>query len=229
MTDENKPPTVVTGSGQTPAPMIPARPQYYGTKPPKKSMRDNWRSIASTVAILLIAPLFALFLITFVFQSYLVDGPSMETTLQDRDRLIVWKIPRTWARITGNDYIPKRGDVIVFTEPKLESFGQSSGKQLIKRVVGLPGERVVVDNGKLMVYNDEHPDGFQPDATLPYGSVIGRTNGEVDVTIPEGHVFVAGDNRGNSLDSRDLGPVSADNIIGKLSARFLPLSEAKRF
>jgi signal peptidase I len=190
---------------------------------------ENWRNIASTIAILLIAPLFALFLITFVFQSYLVDGPSMQTTLQDKDRLIVWKVPRTWARLTGHPYIPKRGDVVVFVEPKLERFGQSASKQLIKRVVALPGERVVVDDGTLTVYNDEHPDGFQPDETLPYGDVVHTTPGQLDVTVPEGHIFVAGDNRTNSLDSRAFGPIDADNIVGKLVARFLPIDEVKRF
>src|SRR5687768_5773533 len=100
-------------------------------KRPKPSRRESLRSILSTISILIMAPLIALFLITFVFQSYLVDGPSMETNLYNNDRLLVWKVPRTWARITGNDYIPKRGDIVVFTEPNLSQFGQDPGKQLI--------------------------------------------------------------------------------------------------
>jgi signal peptidase I len=198
-------------------------------KASKTEKPEGWRNIASTIAILLIAPLFALFLITFVFQSYLVDGPSMQTTLQDKDRLIVWKVKRSWARITGNPYIPNRGDVVVFVEPKLERFGQSSGKQLIKRVIALPGERVVIKDGTLTVYNAERPDGFQPDDSLAYGDVVDETPGQLDVKVPKGHIFVAGDNRNNSLDSRAFGPVDADNIVGKLVARFLPLSEAERF
>lgn len=153
----------------------------------------------------------------------------METTLQDKDRLIVWKVPRTWARITGNDYIPDRGDIIVFTEPKLEAFDQKANKQLIKRVIGLPGERVVIREGVVTVYNAEHPDGFQPEVRLPDGSTIESTSGEIDTTIAEGTVFVLGDNRSNSLDSRAFGPIDADNIVGKLTARFLPLSEAHWF
>ncbi len=195
----------------------------------KTSDKEGWRSILSTIAVLLIAPLFALFLITFVFQSYLVDGPSMETTLQDKDRLIVWKVPRTWARITGHTFIPDRGDVIVFTEPSLQDFDQKSNKQLIKRVIALPGERVVVKDGVLTVFNSEHPEGFRPDDNPAYSSVIKTTPGELDITVPENHVFVAGDNRSNSLDSRAFGPISADNIVGKLTARFLPFSEARRF
>jgi len=214
------PPAVTTqDTARTPI----QRPQQ---SPPKK---DNWRNIVSTVAVLLIAPLFALFLITFVFQSYLVDGPSMETTLQNKDRLIVWKVPRTWARITGHPYIPQRGDVVVFTEPQLESFGQKASKQLIKRVIALPGERVVVKDGTLTVFNQEHPDGFQPDENDTENSIADTTPGALDITVPDNHVFVAGDNRTNSLDSRAFGPIAVDNIVGKLAARFLPFSEARRF
>lgn len=201
--------------------------QAHPKKQPRQQ-KEGWKSVASTVAILLIAPLFALFLITFVFQSYLVDGPSMETTLQDKDRLIVWKVPRTWARITGNDYIPDRYDIIVFTESGLEEFDQSS-KQLIKRVVGLPSERVVIKDGAVTVYNSDHPDGFRPEIILPDGSFIESTTGEVDTIVPEGTVFVLGDNRSNSLDSRAFGPVDATDIVGKLTIRFLPIGEAQHF
>ena len=197
---------------------------------PKKPGRfEGWRSILSTIAVLLIAPIFALILTAFVFQSYQVDGDSMETTLQHNDRLIVWKVPRTWARITGNPYVPKRGDIVVFTEPSVAQFGQSASKQLIKRVVGLPGERVVVKDGKLTVYNDQYPNGFRPDKTLPYGESIDITPGEVDVSVPKGKIFVAGDNRANSLDSRSFGPIDANNIVGKLAARVFPINNAERF
>lgn len=175
------------------------------------------------------APLIALFLITFVFQSYLVDGPSMETTLFNNDRLLVWKVPRTWARITGNDYIPKRGDVVVFTEPDLSQFGQDPGKQLIKRVVGLPGERIVIKDGTLTVFNKEHPAGFQPDKTVGYKAAAIDGSTEIDIAIPEGKIYVVGDNRPNSLDSRAFGPIDADAIVGKLVIRILPIGEVTRF
>ena len=79
--------------------------------------------MASTIFILLLAPAIAVLLTLFVFQSYQVDGPSMEATLQNNDRLIVWKLPRTWAKVTGHQYIPKRGDVIILNESGLNSFG----------------------------------------------------------------------------------------------------------
>ena len=154
----------------------------------------------------------------------------MEPTLQNSDRLVVWKVQRTWARITGSPYIPGRGDIVIFTERALEIYGQGHSKQLIKRVIGLPGDRVVVKDGKVTIFNDEHPEGFEPDTTLPYGKVgLQATQGDIDITVPKGQVFVCGDNRGNSLDSRAFGPVSANDIVGKLVVRVLPINKAERF
>lgn len=212
-------------------PSAPAQPptQRYGTPRPESNGKEGLRSAFSTVAVLLIAPLIAVFLTLFVFQSYQVDGESMETTLSNNDRLVVWKLPKTWSRITGHGYFPNRGDVVVFTESSLSQFGQDPGKQLIKRVVGLPGERVVVKDGVLTVYNQEFPEGFQPDKTLPYGEVIKATPIEDEWQVGDGQIFVVGDNRGNSLDSRTFGPINVENIVGKLVLRVLPVSEIKKF
>jgi signal peptidase I len=191
--------------------------------------RNGWREFLSTGLVLLSALVIAGALIAFVFQSYEVDGPSMQTTLQNHDRLIVWKTPRTWARITGHQYVPQRGNVIVFIESGLSEFGQDDSKQLIKRVIGMPGERVVVNNNVVTVYNKEHPKGFEPDKTLPYGKVIPATTGNIDITLGSNEIFVCGDNRSNSLDSRSFGPVDLKNVVGKLVFRLLPLSHAEKF
>lgn len=195
----------------------------------KSKKREGLKSVVSTILILIAAPLIALFLTAFVFQSYEVDGPSMQTTLQDHDRLIVLKTARTWSRITGKPHIPKRGEIVVFTKHGAIEFGERGEKQLIKRVIGLPGERVVVKDGTVVVYNSEHPDGFQPDKTMPYGNVIGTSPGEFDDIIPPNEVFVMGDNRDNSLDSPDFGPIKSEEIIGRLAIRILPLSKIQRF
>lgn len=178
------------------------------------------------------APVIALMLTLFVFQSYQVDGPSMETTLQNNDRLIVWKLPRTWARITNHQYVPNRGDIIIFSEPGLGNYEEEDGsKQLVKRVIGLPGDKVVVKDGVITVYNTENPNGFQPDATMPYGANdhIPETDGEGTYTLGANQLFVSGDNRPNSLDSRAFGPINTDQVVGKLVARILPLSNAEIF
>src|SRR5215467_12991917 len=90
--------------------------------------QSGFKDIISIVVVLLSALVLAFGLISFVFQSYQVDGPSMQTTLHNDDHLIVWKVPRTWARITGHPYVPDRGDVIVFNEPGLAAYGAGEDK-----------------------------------------------------------------------------------------------------
>lgn len=220
MNDDTPPPTHVA----------PPPDQVQPPSPPEEPLAVKEGLLAgfgSTLIFLLLAPAIAIFLTMFVFQSYEVDGPSMQTTLQNRDRLIVLKLPRTIARLTHHDYIPNRGDIIIFSHPDVGDTG--GAKQLIKRVIALPGERVVVKDGVVTVYNQAHPNGFSPDKTLPYGKVITDTIGDVDLTVPEGEVFVCGDNRSNSLDSRYFGTVPADNIVGKLGLRVYPFNKAERF
>ncbi|HVS59015.1 MAG TPA: signal peptidase I [Candidatus Saccharimonadales bacterium] len=219
---------------QSPAP-TPAHAQHadgYNRQPPRhsSSKHSGWRELITTVMVLAAALLVAFGLITYVFQTYQVDGSSMETTLQNNDRLIVWKVPRTWARITGHDYIPDRGDVIIFTED-LSAIGQGSDKQLVKRVIGLPGDEVIVKAGKVMVYNSAHPKGFDPDQTFPYGKTtrIPFTSGNLDYKLGPHQLFVMGDNRTVSEDSRSFGPINANQIIGKLVLRIWPIGKAKAF
>jgi signal peptidase I len=190
--------------------------------------REGWRSVLSTILILALAPLIAWMMITFVFQSYEVEGASMESTLQDKDRLIVLKTGKTIAEITNQHYIPARGEIIIFHKTGLESTGSGTDKQLIKRVIGLPGERVVVKDGTVTVFNSEKPNGFDPDAGEEHGNSE-FTAGNVDITVPEGEVFVLGDNRNNSLDSRSFGPVRSEDIIGKLVFRLFPINKAEGF
>jgi signal peptidase I len=141
-------------------------------------------------------------------------------------------VPRTWARITGHDYIPKRGDIVIFSESGLSQFGQEDTKQLIKRVIGLPGDRIVVSGGVYTIYNKQHPNGFDPDKTLSYfnyGKDMPVTSGDIDVTLGADQLFVSGDNRPDSLDSRAFGPIDANQIIGKLVLRVFPINQAEAF
>jgi signal peptidase I len=202
-------------------------PQVVGSD--SNAKHQGLRDALSIITVLLAALILAWGLISFVFQSYQVDGPSMQTTLHNSDHLVVWKVPRTWARITGHSYVPKRGDIIVFNEPGLADYGQGSNKQLIKRVIGLPGDRVVVKNGSITIYNKANPNGFDPDKTMSYGKVIPTTSGNIDITLSSNQIFVCGDNRPDSLDSRVFGPVDVNNVVGKLVIRVLPLNDAKIF
>ncbi len=188
-----------------------------------------WKDFFSTVAILVAAFAVALLMISFVFRSYQVDGPSMEPTLQNNDKLIIWKVPRTWSDVTGHAYIPSRGNIIVFSESGLSRFGQENTKQLIKRVIGLPGDTVKVANGQYTIYNAQHPNGFDPDQTMAYGKNIPFTSGDLTVKLAKNQVFVSGDNRPDSLDSRDFGPINANQIVGQLILRVYPPTKLSIF
>jgi signal peptidase I len=224
------------------APLTPKTPQTHQPQsiypspapagqpvPPEEDDHDGLRSILSTIGLFLLAPIIALSIAAFVIQSYQVDGQSMETTLQDHDRLIVDKAQRTWARLTHHHYLPNRGNIIIFNQAGLPDAGSSTEKQLIKRVIGLPGERVVVKDGNVAIYNSEHPNGFNPDTATGYKISAKYTPGSVDLTVPKDSIFVLGDNRTNSEDSRYFGPVKLDNIVGKLLLRLLPLDKLQKF
>ncbi|MEJ0073084.1 MAG: signal peptidase I [Candidatus Saccharibacteria bacterium] len=210
-----------------------AAPQPTLHKPHQPGRRTHrLRSTLSTIGILLLAPAIAILLTAYVFQSYQVDGPSMQNTLHNNDRLIVWKLPRTWARITHHQYVPKRGDIIILTESGLSNYGDAQDtKQLVKRVIGLPGDHIVIKDQKITIYNKQHPNGFDPDTTLPYGQngAIPATDNNLDITLSSTQLFVCGDNRGDSLDSRIFGPIQTSQVIGKLAARIYPISDAERF
>lgn len=224
-----QPPTIIQPIQQNPQPnnnpITPSQQNLPGQKP-KKYNKEGILNVVFTVMLFIMAPLFALIMILFVFQSYVVDGSSMEPTLQNGNRLFILKLPKTLDNLRGKDFIPTRGEVIVFKKPSDPDL------QLIKRVIGLPGDRVVVKDYHITVYNDAHPNGYNPDTGTDYGPNLEPTTGSVDITVGEKELFVAGDNRapGGSLDSRSgLGLVPIENIIGRLWTRYFPISEFKLF
>lgn len=168
---------------------------------------------------------------SFVFRSYNVVGPSMEDTLYTGDRLIVDRLPVTWAAIQGKSYIPERGQVIVFKNPHY-SPGQED-EYIVKRVIAFPGERVVLADGKFTVYNDANPQGFDPDDySISKGEPGSPTTGEVDEVVPEGELFVSGDHRtGNySFDSRNgMGTIPFYDIVGPVAFRVFPFNGIRSF
>jgi len=168
---------------------------------------------------------------TFVFRSFSVVGPSMETTLFTGDRLIVNRLPITVANIKNVSYLPKRGEVIVFKNPRYHSG--MGDEYIVKRVIAFPGERVVLKNGEFTVYNDEKPGGFNPDKILEEkNGIIYPTSGSVDVIVPKNELFVSGDHRQEtySLDSRNgLGTIPLYDIIGPVSIRIYPFNKIRLF
>lgn len=188
-----------------------------------EATRRGWKNIASTVGIFLLAPILAVFITVFIFQSYEVYGQSMETTLQNGDRLIVQKLSKNWSKVWGNEYYPQRYEIVVFDRPPFLSTTSEEVEHLIKRVIALPGERVRIENSKVTVFNSEHPDGFNPDEAQEYAKSITNTPGNVDITVSDGEIFVLGDNRTNSQDSRSFGSINASLINGIAKLRFVPV------
>jgi signal peptidase I len=216
-------------AGKPAYPAAAQQSQPQSEQPKSKKDYSGLKSLLSTVLLLAIAPVIAFAITSFALQSYQVDGESMETTLQNNDRLIVDKMSRTFSRITGHQYVPHRGDIIIFNQANLPDTAFGETKQLIKRVIGLPGERVVVQGGKITIYNKERPDGFNPDTTTGYKITAPTTAGDVDVTLQDNQIFVCGDNRPNSEDSRYFGPITTKDIVGKLVLRLLPVNKAQKF
>jgi len=166
---------------------------------------------------------------TYIFRTFNVLGPSMETTLYTGDRLIVNRIPVTIAQLENKQYMPARGQIIVFKNPQ---YNAGTGDEyIVKRVIAFPSERVTVKDGVLTVYNSSHPNGFRPD-DASHGEPGSPTSGDVDTTVTEGTLFVAGDHRQGdfSYDSRSgLGLIPYYDIIGPVGLRIYPLNKIRTF
>lgn len=149
----------------------------------------------------------------FLIQPFYVKGASMEPTFSNHDYLIVNEIG---YRLDD----PRRGDVVIFKYPN------DQRQYFIKRIIGLPSERVEVKDNQVFVYNNEFPNGVEINEEYLNSDDI-RKN--ANTTLNENEYFVLGDNRNNSFDSRFFGAVSKDLIIGKVWLRGWPFNEVKIF
>lgn len=163
---------------------------------------------------LLIAAVLVLLIRWLIFAPFIVDGPSMEPNFHTGERLIVNKIIYSIRK-------PERGEVVVFHAP--------AGIDYIKRVIALPGERVKVENNKVYVNGEELKEPYIQEAVeeRAKNGQIYNSPGLAETIVPEGAVFVMGDNRPNSADSRmnNVGSIPYDKIVGRADIRFWPLNK----
>ncbi len=187
----------------------PEQPEEEPPGEPARRRRDGGvRNLVEWVAIIGGAFLVAFVVKTFLIQAFFIPSGSMLPTLHEDDRVLVNKL-----RYDLHDV--NRGDLVVFERPEGETVGQV--RDLIKRVVGLPGERIEAIDGSVYVDGDLLEEPYLSDGTE-------TTNLESQV-VPEGHVFVMGDNRGDSMDSRVFSAIDDDLIVGRAFVRVWPLPD----
>lgn len=173
-------------------------------------MNEKTEFVKDIVKIVFFALLIIVPIRYFVVQPFFVEGASMEPAYEDGDYLLVDKI----SYLLGE---PDRGEVVVFR------FPNDPQKVFIKRIVGLPGETVVVERGTVTIINSDNPNGM----TLAEGYLAEETTQSTKVTLGESEYFVMGDNRDASYDSRGWGPLKERFIIGKVFLRAWPFATAE--
>ncbi|MGP7817523.1 signal peptidase I [Niallia sp. 01092] len=166
---------------------------------------------------IIIAVLLAFVIRYFLFAPIVVDGESMMPTLHDQDRMIVNKLN---YKISS----PKRFDIVVFHAPE--------GKDYIKRVIGLPGDTIEYKNDTLYVngkaYKEPYLDEYKKqviDGPLTESFTLEEKTGHK--TVPEGELFVMGDNRRDSKDSRHIGTISFEKVLGNTSVIYWPVTDIR--
>jgi signal peptidase I len=173
----------------------------------KKNETFEWiKSLGVALVIVLIVR-------AFLYTPILVDGASMNTTLHDQDRMIVSKIGE-----------PERFDIVVFHANEKQDY--------IKRVIGLPGDKIEYRDDTLYINGKAYKEPYLDEQKAQIDGELTRSFRLEDTavgqaTVPEGHLFVMGDNRRNSTDSRIIGAVPMDQVVGTTNVVFYPLKDMK--
>lgn len=158
----------------------------------------------------------------FIFQPYIISGSSMEPNYSNGQYLII-------DRLTYHFRQPQRGEVVVLKYPK------DPKQDFIKRIIGLPGDKIEIDNGRVKIYNEGNPQGvtlpedYLPNQGLSFPHNTTIVGGKKTVTLKSGEYFAMGDNRLASSDSRDWGILPESNLVGKAFIRVLPLTQFEVF
>ena len=177
----------------------------HSNAPVPEEKKDTWLDI---VKFVLITAAIVLPIRFFIAQPFLLSGPSMDPTFNDKDYLIVDEISYRFEK-------PKRGEIIVFRRT-----GES--KYLIKRIVGLPKETIELLGENVTIKNTEHPEGFALDQSFVVNK---KSESKTTIILDDGEYFVMGDNRPVSYDSRHWGGLPTENIVGRPIVRLYPFNQ----
>jgi signal peptidase I len=183
------------------------------------------RWIREAIVVVVVAVLVALLLREFVVQTFFIPSGSMEPTLQVGDRILVNKLSYHLHGVG-------RGDIVVFSRPPAENCGGPEVNDLVKRVIGLPGETLSLSGGHVYVDGKRLDESWLPASAQgvtrpgPGGTLYSLQHA---YRIPANDYFVMGDNRTDSCDSRFWGPIAKSLIVGKVEMRVWPLSSISFF
>lgn len=199
-----------------------------------KKRKGMGRELVDWLVSFAVALLVALFIVSNIATVTQVKEQSMEPTFQENDRVFVYKLGYL---LSG----PERGDVVILNKNSVKSgllvnmvneleeiansinyrLGRPAEKNiLIKRVIGIPGDRILIDEGKVYLNGEVLSEDYVNGETFTVAL------GMEEMIVPEGNVFVMGDNRGNSLDSRNLGFITFSQLKGNVVYRFFPIDKA---
>ena len=182
----------------------------------RRRKRSATRNAVEWVLVLVGALLVSLVVKTWLFQAFYIPSGSMEPTLEIGDRVLVNKISYDLGDVD-------RGDIVVFERP--DSWGTGEIEDLIKRVVGLPGETISVRDGRVFIDGEPLAEGYLPEGTTT-PAFFPDSGCVPDCTLAEDEIFVLGDNRSNSDASNHFGPLPFDTVVGKAFIRVWPLPDA---
>ncbi|HTN99314.1 MAG TPA: signal peptidase I [Microthrixaceae bacterium] len=190
----DKPNSPAEDNGPDPTPVNPVVRK-------KGKPKSATRNMVEWLVVIVAAVVLAIVIKTYVVQAFRIPSESMSPTLMVGDRVLVNKLSYDAHNLN-------RGDVVVFTRPPGLPASPGDPDDLIKRVIALPGESVVAKDGSIFIDDKKLSEPYLKDSVETY-------NLDNPVTVPKGQVWVMGDNRMNSEDSRFFGPIDSDTIVGR--------------
>jgi signal peptidase I len=193
------------------------------TASPAKPRPTRW--ITEAVIVIVVAVLVAVLLRAFVVQTFFIPSGSMEPTLQIGDRILVNKLSYHLHGV-------ERGDIVVFSRPPTENCGGPEVNDLVKRVIGLPGDVISASGGYVYIDGKRLDESWLPaseQGITVAGPAGNASNLAHPYRVPADNYFVMGDNRADSCDSRYWGPIKKSLIVGKVEIRVWPISSLHIF